>query len=128
MPRQQSKEDYLEQIYVLKQKQDVVRSIDIANTMGYSKPSVSIAMKKLREQGYITFDENNYISLTNIGLVIAQKTYEKHTTIAKTLMLLGVPEEVARIDACKIEHDLSDISFAAIKEHLRKHQSSKEQK
>lgn len=122
MPRHQSKEDYLEQIYVLKQSQVSVRSVDIAHEMGYSKASVSIAMKKLREEGYITFDENNLINLTEKGTAIAKKTYEKHLTVAKALMLLGVEENIAFEDACKIEHDLSDVSFQAIKDHINKYQ------
>lgn len=114
----ESREDYLETIYILSKK-GKVRSIDIVNEMNYSKPSVSIAMKKLKEEGYIEISDN-YITLTSNGLDVASKVYERHEILTKALVLLGVNEETALIDACKIEHDLSEESFSAIKNHLEK--------
>lgn len=112
----QSGEDYLETILILSKKGHV-RSIDIVNELNYSKPSVSIAMKKLKENGYIEI-KNSYITLTKLGLDIATKIYERHQILTKALILLGVDEKIALDDACKIEHDLSEESFAAIKKHL----------
>lgn len=114
----ESAEDYLETILIIKEKKGSVRSIDIANEMNFSKASVSVAMKKLRENGYIIVENDGNIVLTNAGYEIAAKTYEKHQIISETLISLGVPSDQALIDACKIEHDLSDISFAAIKKHV----------
>ena len=119
----ESAEDYLESILVLQQRRGQVRSIDIVNELGYSKPSVSIAMKKLRENGYITVNENNEISLTEPGRKIAETIYERHTALSKWLMDLGVSEQTALDDACRIEHDISAESFAAIKEHIKKYSS-----
>ena len=120
MEKYKSTEDYLERIYMLS-KTSKVRSIDIATDMGFTKASVSIAMKKLRENGYITFDGNNYIELTESGKALATKVYEKHVIISQALMNLGVPESIALEDACMIEHVLSDTSFEAIKKHLSKY-------
>lgn len=116
----ESAEDYLERILILKQKKGNVRSIDIANDMNFSKPSVSVAMKKLRENGYITCSEDGLLYLTDKGMKIASETYEKHIVLTKVLMDLGVPEQIARTDACKIEHDISKESFEAIKKHINK--------
>jgi len=116
----ESSEDYLERILIIKQKKGNVRSIDIANELNFSKPSVSVAMKKLRENGYIIFDADGSISLTEKGNEIATKTYEKHIILTKALMALGVPQKDAETDACKIEHDLSETSFNAIKSHVNK--------
>lgn len=116
----ESAEDYLERILVLKEKNGNVRSIDIAEDMNFSKASVSVAMKKLRENGYIVVDSDGGISLTELGLQAANKTYERHKVISKCLMLLGVSKENALKDACKIEHDLSDETFQAIKNYLNK--------
>ena len=113
----ESAEDYLESIYMESLRRSVVRSIDIANALGYSKPSVSVAMKQLEENGYIRRDEDRYLHLTDKGLAIALRMYERHETIAACLMQLGVSRENAYRDACKIEHDLSDESFARIREH-----------
>ena len=110
----ESSEDYLEQILMLLEKKGHARSIDIAAERNVSKPSVSIAMKKLRENGYIHMSSDNLISLTDKGYAIARKMYDRHKALSKYLIQLGVPEEIAREDACKIEHDLSDESFAAI--------------
>ena len=116
MKTYESKEDYLETILLLSKK-GKVRAIDIVNELHYSKPSVSIAMKKLKEDGYIEIT-NNIITLTKEGLDIANKVYERHEIIANALMSLGVSKEVALNDACKIEHDLSEETFNAIKKHI----------
>ena len=116
----ESGEDYLERILILKERMGQVRSIDIVNDMGFSKPSVSVAMKKLRENGFITIDKNGFISLTEEGNQIATNIYERHQVLTKLFMSLGVDEEIAMKDACKIEHDLSDETFQAIKESMKK--------
>ena len=115
----ESAEDYLEQILMLREKKGVVRSIDIANSMGYSKPSISIAMKHLRENGYVVMNEDNYISLTEKGSEIANRIYNRHRTLTRLLVMLGVPEDLAEKDACKVEHDLSPESYDALKQHLK---------
>ena len=112
----ESRENYLETIYILNKKLKNVRSIDIANELSFSKPSVSVAMKNLKNGGYITIDEDGYIKLTHLGLDVAKKTFERHTVIKEILISLGVSEETAADDACRIEHDLSDESFEKIKE------------
>ncbi len=114
----ESAEDYLEAIYMLSMEKGFVRSIDIANTLGYSKPSVSVAMKQLEENGYIRRDADRLLYLEEKGLAIAKRIYERHETLAAVLMSLGVGRETAYRDACKIEHDLSDESFARIQEHI----------
>ncbi len=111
----ESAEDYLEMILMLRERLGQVRSIDIASELGYSKPSVSIAMKKLRENSYITVDPDGLISLTDSGYAVASRIYDKHLTLTQYLISLGVNEETARLDACKIEHDISDESFLCIK-------------
>ena len=115
-----SAEDYLETILVLKQRMGEVRSIDIVTELNFSKPSVSIAMKKLRENGYIEVDEGGYISLKETGLEIAQNIYDRHKVLTEFLVSIGVSEETAAADACKIEHQLSDESFEKIKASLSK--------
>lgn len=120
MQVRQSAEDYFEIIYMLKRKNGSVRAIDVVNELGFSKPTVSVAMKKFRENGFVTVDESGQIELTEAGLAIAKKTFEKHTVISEMLIMLGVPEEIALEDACRMEHGLSDESFAAMKEHLNK--------
>ena len=120
MKRLESQEDYLERILQLSKKKDVVHSIDIAKDMSFSKPSVSIAMKKLEENGYIFINKKGDITLTSRGLEIAEKTLEKHLIITKILMSIGVDEKTAREDACKMEHDISDITWEAIKSHFAK--------
>ena len=115
MPIQESGEMYLETILVLTRSNDFVRSIDICEHMGYSKPSVSRAIGILRKAEYITVDKNGRILLTDDGRAIAERIYERHTIFTKFLSLLGVPDEVASEDACKIEHTVSDESFEAIK-------------
>ena len=113
----ESGEDYLERILILKERNGQVRSIDIVVDMGFSKPSVSVAMKKLKEGGFIEVDKNGYISLTDNGQQIAESVYERHQVLTKLFMSLGVDEETAMKDACKVEHDLSEETFQAIKNH-----------
>lgn len=115
----ESAENYLETILMLQNKRGSVRSIDIANELNFSKPSVSVAMKTFREGGYIEMDKDGLITLTESGHAIAEKIYERHQIVAKGLMALGVQEEAAFRDSCKIEHDLSEESFEKIKEHLK---------
>ena len=115
----ESGEDYLERILVLNERNGAVRSIDIATDMGFSKPSVSVAMKKLREAGYINIDENGYITLSEEGHKIASRIYERHQVLTQFFTSLGVGEEIAKKDACKIEHDISEETFKAIKQHLK---------
>ena len=120
MKIQESAENYLETILILKNKNGAVRSIDIANELGFSKPSVSVAMKNLRENGYIEVDSSGYITLLDSGRQIAEKIYERHTTLSKWLVSLGVDAKTAAEDACRIEHIISSESFEAIK-RLRKY-------
>ena len=115
MKIQESAENYLETILILKNKNGAVRSIDIANELGFSKPSVSVAMKNLRENGYIEVDSSGYITLLDSGRQIAEKIYERHTTLSKWLVSLGVDAKTAAEDACIIEHIISSESFEAIK-------------
>ena len=107
----ESAENYLETILVLKNKNGSVRSIDVANELGFTKPSVSVAMKQLRENGYITVDEDGSLNLTETGKNVAERVFERHNIIAKALMALGVDEETAKEDACKIEHHISEETF-----------------
>ena len=116
---EESVEDYLVTILVLSKRLPVVRSIDIANELEYSKPSVSVAMKNLRGKGYITVSSEGYIVLTEEGKKLASDTYERHTLISQWLVDLGVSPETASADACRIEHDLSQESFDALKRHIR---------
>lgn len=119
MQIRESAENYLETILILSQRKGKgeVRSIDIVNELEFSKPSVSVAMKNLRENGYITVDKDGYIRLTDKGLEIAEKMYERHTLLSQWLIKLGVDEIVAVEDACRMEHVISAESFAAIKKH-----------
>ncbi len=117
MHLQESGEMYLESIYVLLRRNPHVRAIDVGEYMGYSKPSVSRAMGLLRSGGYVSVDENGYISLLPAGQEVAEKIYERHTLLTSFLVRLGVSEEVASEDACRLEHVLSDESFEAIKRH-----------
>lgn len=112
----ESGEDYLERILMLKQKNGAVRSIDIVRDLDYSKPSVSVAMKRLRENGYIAMDADGYITLLPPGEEIAIRIYERHQLLTQFLLGLGVSPENASADACKIEHDISEESYAKIKE------------
>ena len=113
----ESSEDYLERILMLKNKNGKVRSIDIVDDMNFSRASVSVAMKKFKENNYIVFDEDGYIDLTNDGYKIASSIYERHMLIANLLMEIGVSSNQAFDDACKIEHNLSQESFLALKSH-----------
>ena len=118
MKIQESAENYLETILVLQRRNGNVRSIDIATELDYSKPSVSVAMKNLRENGYIEVNSDGEITLLEKGREIAEKMYERHQVIAKALIALGVEESVAYEDSCKIEHDISIESFEKIKTYL----------
>lgn len=115
---EESMEDYLETIYVLTKRLPVVRSIDIATELGYSKPSVSVAMKNLRTKGFITVSQEGYITFTEQGEALASETFERHTVISNWLISLGVSPETASEDACKIEHDISRETFQALKKHI----------
>ena len=119
MKMQESPEDYLETIYMLSLHSSEVRSIDVARHLGYSKPSVSVAMKNLREKEHIKVDEQGFIHLTPSGLEIANMIYERHTLLSSWLTHLGVPEDVAAADACKMEHAISAESFLALKSLTR---------
>lgn len=112
---QESAENYLETILMLEKRKAYVRSIDIVNEMKFSKPSVSIAMSKLRQNGYVKVDDEGHITLLPPGREIAEKIYERHTTISKWLILKGVPEKIALEDACKIEHVISEETFEILK-------------
>ena len=118
MKIKESAENYLETILMLKKEKGYVRSIDIANDLGVTKPSVSVAMKAFREEGYITVDETGGITLTEKGMEIANKVYEKHEIIAKALMAIGVSEKTAYEDSGKIEHDISNETFEKLKKYL----------
>lgn len=116
----ESAEDYLEAILRLREQKGFVRSVDIAALLGVTKPSVSFAMKKLRENGYITMAEDNLITLTETGAEIALRVYNRHKTLVTFLTSIGVSEETAREDACKIEHDISEETFEALRRQLLK--------
>ncbi len=118
----ESAENYLETILILQKRNGNVRSIDIVNELDYTKPSVSIAMKHLRENGFIEMDRAGYITLLDSGREIAEKMYERHTLLSKWLISLGVPSEIAAEDACRIEHVLSTETFDAIKKHAEKYE------
>ena len=113
----ESAENYLEAILSLRQEHGLVRSIDIANHLHFSKPSVSVAMKKLRESGYIEMDKDGYLTLLPAGEEIARRIYERHQLLTQFFIRLGVDPETAAADACKVEHDLSEVTFQRMKEH-----------
>lgn len=119
MKIQESAENYLETILIISLRQEHVRSIDIVNELDFSKPSVSVAMKNLRLNGYIKMDTSGYITLTDAGKEIAEKMYERHTLLSKWLVQLGVDAKIAVQDACRIEHVISQESFEAIKKHTQ---------
>ena len=121
MHLQESGEMYLETIYILSLSGKSVRSIDVSEKMGFSKPSVSRAVGILKRGGYLTSDGEGYLHLTGEGLKVAEKTYERHMLLTEYFMCLGVDEKTAAEDACKIEHDISDKTFAAIKNHYEKY-------
>ena len=116
----ESAEDYLEAILRLRETKGLVRSVDISQLLGVTKPSVSFAMKKLRENEYIRMDQDNLITLTDKGEEIAMRVYDRHKTLSTFLMKIGVEESIAREDACKLEHDISEESFNALRLHLLK--------
>ena len=113
----ESSEDYLEAMLMMKEQHGYIRSIDIAAELGVTKPSVSYATKRLRENGYITMDKEGLITLTDKGMEVANRIYERHKTLTHYFISLGVDEETAREDACKVEHDLSEQTYEAIKRH-----------
>lgn len=123
MQLQESGEMYLETILILSKKNNMVRSVDIAENMNVSKPAVSKSMAKLKEDAYIIIDSNGYIALTEKGRTVAEKIYERHTIITQVLMNLGVDAKTAASDACKIEHDISDETFDIIKKHMAQHKN-----
>lgn len=120
MKRHESAEDYLETILILKDRLGMVRSIDIVNEMGFTKPSVSVGMKNLREKNCITMNKDGYISLTSAGEEIAKCVYERHLLLTKALVAIGVSEETAKEDACRVEHDISAETFDKIKAYLER--------
>ena len=120
MHLQESGEMYLETIYLLSQTNPNVRAVDVSESMGYSKPSVSRAVGILKNAGYLVTDDNGYLVLTESGKDIAKKTYERHETLKNLFIKMGVSEEIASDDACKIEHDISDASFEKLKEFIEK--------
>lgn len=115
----ETSENYLETILILGKSNRHVRSIDIVNELGLSKPTVSVAMKKLREDGYISVDDDGYIMLEKKGTDVAEKMYERHVTIANILMSMGVDRDTALADSCKIEHDISEKSFDCMKKYFK---------
>ena len=121
MALQESGEMYLETIYVLSQTSSSVRAIDIGDYMGFSKPSVSRALGLLKDEGLIRKDKDSYIKLTQAGEILAKRIYERHTVLTKLFINLGVDEETATEDACRIEHYISDKTFDAIKDHMKQH-------
>lgn len=121
----ESAENYLETIYMLYRTKGMVRSIDIVNALHFSKPSVSVAMKNFRENGYILMDSDGYITLTEAGREIAERIYERHEVLTEMLIQIGVSEETAKIDACRIEHHLSEETFERLKEHVEKFRKTK---
>ena len=121
MKVKESAENYLETILVLSKKSGTVRSIDVATEMNFTKASISVAMKRLREEGYITVEKDGTLRLTEAGYEVAARVYERHQLIAELLMALGVDEKTAYEDSCKIEHDLSKESFEKIKAYYEQH-------
>lgn len=121
MKIQESAENYLETVLVLSKRNPEVRSIDVATELGFSKPSVSVAMKNLRENGYVVINKEGHIFLTDAGREIAEMIYERHTLLSTWLISLGVSPEIAAEDACRMEHVISKESFSAIKEHVEKY-------
>ena len=115
-----SSEDYLEMMLMLREKKGYIRSVDIAAELGVTKPSVSYATKRLRENGYIAMNQEGLIELTDSGMAIAKKIYKRHKVIANFLISIGVDEETAYEDACKIEHDISPRTFQALSDHIKK--------
>lgn len=119
MNHNESVEDYLETILIISEEKPVVRSIDIANEMGFSKPSISVAVKNLKEKGYISVSEEGYITLTESGKALADRVYDRHKFFRKWLISLGVDEETANDDACRIEHVITEETFNAIRKSVK---------
>lgn len=117
---QKASEDYLEAMLMMKEKHGYIRSIDIAEQLGVTKPSVTYATKRLKEGGYITMDKDGLITLTDSGMEIASSMLDRHKALTRFLEMLGVDREIAETDACKLEHDLSEVSFEAICSHVRR--------
>lgn len=126
MRLQESGEMYIETIYLLSKESSQVRAINVGEHMGYSKPSVSRAIGILKNAGYVTVDENGFLHLTEAGISIAERTYERHTILTQLFEKLGVDSEIAAEDACKIEHCISDETFAALKAHVLNNLNNKE--
>ncbi|MBR6727857.1 MAG: metal-dependent transcriptional regulator [Clostridia bacterium] len=116
-------ENYLEQIYMLSRQKEKVRAVDICTALGFSRPTVSVMLRDLRAEGFVTAAENGGIALTAKGEEIALRMYERHCIVAETLMALGVSREVALEDACKIEHDISEETFQRLRDHLEQHKN-----
>lgn len=125
MNKNQSAEDYLESILIIQERQGNARSIDVAYELGVTKPSVSVAMKKLREQGMITFDDNGFIAFTDEGRKLAKKVYDKHKLLTKALIAIGVNQKTAAEEACLIEHVISDTTYKCIKAFIKKTEAAK---
>lgn len=121
MALQESGEMYLETIYVLSLKSSAVRSIDVAEEMGFSKPSVSRAIGLLKSEGLVKIDDNGYLKLTEAGKILSKRIYERHTVLSQLFIRLGVDEKIASEDACRVEHYISDETFDAIKRHMEKY-------
>ncbi|MBP5490780.1 MAG: metal-dependent transcriptional regulator [Lachnospiraceae bacterium] len=121
MALQESGEMYLETIYVLSLKSSAVRSIDVAEEMGFSKPSVSRAIGLLKSEGLVKIDDSGYLKLTEAGKILSKRIYERHTVLSQLLIRLGVDEKIASEDACRVEHYISDETFDAIKRHMEKY-------
>ena len=115
-----SSEDYLETMLMMSERHGYIRSIDIAAELGVTKPSVSYAVKRLRENGYVTMDRDGLITLTDKGRAVAERILERHTLLTRYFVALGVDEATAQQDACRVEHDLSDITFEKIREHAQR--------
>ncbi len=120
MTIRESAEDYLEAMLMMRERHGYIRSVDVSDQLGVTKPSVSYAVKRLRENGYLLMDPDGRITLTEKGEEIAQRIYTRHRVLTEYLCEIGVPEEIAREDACKIEHDISEETFAAIRNLLKK--------
>ena len=121
----ESGENYLEQIYMLSLQKEKIRAIDICTAFGFSRPTVSVMLRDLRAEGFVTTADNGGVELTPKGLEIALRMYERHCIIAETLMALGVSREVAQEDACKIEHDISEETFLRLRDHFEQHKKQK---
>ena len=116
----ESSEDYLEAILMLKERKGYARSVDVANELGFTKASVSVAMKKLRESGHVRLEADGSLALTDAGLAVARRVYQRHRLLTEFFVRLGVDPDVAARDACRVEHDLSEQTFAKLAEHAQK--------